>query len=249
MSLTFLGFIHFCLGYPDQALARATEAVALVEDGSDPFSLAMAMLQLAQARCSRREPREGEEIARALLRVSIEHGFPFWRALAMRLIGWALTQQGREQEGIAMVDEQLTTVPDELMSRYNVLLTVAEAYKQLGRTQLGLDTLKEWFEARSALGVTGSDALYLRLQGELLAVAGDEQGAVASMREALAIARRNEARIHELRAAKGLARLLDKQGKRDEARALLAEIYNWFTEGFDTADLKDTKALLDELSN
>ncbi|HEY2663315.1 MAG TPA: adenylate/guanylate cyclase domain-containing protein [Candidatus Binataceae bacterium] len=248
VCLTRLADVLFDLGYPDQALARAREAVALVEDGSDPFSLAMAMLQLAQAHCSRREPGEGEEISRALLRVSIEHGFPFWRAVATRLIGWALTQQGREQEGIAMVEEQLTTAPDELVSRYNVLLIVAEAYKQLGRTQLGLDTLKEWFDARSALGVTSYVAQYLRLQGELLAMAGDEQGAVASMREALAIARGNDARMHELRAAKGLARLLDKQGKRDEARAILAEIYNWFTEGFDTADLEDAKALLDELS-
>jgi class 3 adenylate cyclase/tetratricopeptide (TPR) repeat protein len=247
VSLTRLADVLFDLGYPDQALARATEAVALVEDGSDPFSLAMAMLQLAQTRCSRREPREGEEIARALLALSIEHGFPFWRALATRLIGWALTQQAREQEGIAMVDEQLTTVPDDLMSRYNILLTVAGAYKQLGHPQRGLDTLKKWSDVRSGLGVTGYDGQYLRLRGELLAMAGDEKAAVVSLREALAIARRNDARMHELRAAKSLASLLNKQGRRDEARTMLAQIYGWFTEGFDTADLKDAKALLEEL--
>ncbi len=131
------------------------------------------------------------------------------------------------------------------------LALIATALGRMGRFDEGLRTIDESFPFIERTGQRSYEAEVHRLKGELLLAQDASNAAQAeqSFRTAIEISRRQNAKSWELRATTSLARLLEKQGKRDEARAMLADIYNWFTEGFDTADLKDAKALLEELSN
>jgi predicted ATPase len=125
---------------------------------------------------------------------------------------------------------------------------LAEAFLEAGRAEEGMVVLSESIPRSAAQEQRFCEPEMHRLRGELLLVTGVTHDAEKAMREAIVIARGQESKSWELRATTSLARLLEKRGKRDEARTMLAEIYYWFTEGFDTADLKDAKALLAELS-
>jgi predicted ATPase len=129
------------------------------------------------------------------------------------------------------------------------LCLLASGLGKAGRTEEGLQLVEEGFASVAKTGEQGSSPSLHHVKGELLLAQTDVAEAQRCFRTAIEIARRQSARSEELRATTSLARLLAKQGKRDEARAMLAEIYGWFTEGFDTADLKDAKAQLDELSS
>jgi len=172
-------------------------------------------------------------------------------AYATILRGWALAAQGRHEEGIAQIQEGLAAyrATGSAVGRSFLLALLAEAYMEAGRLDDGLNALTEALAAADEGEECGEAELH-RLKGELLLRQNDLNAAEAQscFERALAIARKQSAKSWELRATISLARLLDKQGRRDEARAMLAEIYGWFTEGLDTVDLKDAKALLDELS-
>ena len=164
-------------------------------------------------------------------------------------LGRILVQQGRIEDGIAQLRQGLTAWETTGASyrRSLFLAWLAEALGQAGRTGEGLSMLDEALSQVERTNGRCYEAELHRLRGELLLMQDDEAGAEASFHEALSVARRQEARSWELRAVTSLARLWKTQGKQAEARQALADVYAWFTEGFGTADLKEAKALLDEL--
>jgi predicted ATPase len=186
-----------------------------------------------------------------VIALSTERGFTLWLAMATGLRGWAMAEQGRHEEGIAQIQESLaaSSATGAELWRPHFLCLLAEACMETGRLDDGLNALTEAMAAADGNEIRFYEAEMHRLKGELLLKQDDSNGAEAQscFERAIEIARKQSAKSLELRATMNLARLLAKQGKGDEARTMLAEIYNWFTEGFDTADLKDAKALLDEL--
>ena len=168
-------------------------------------------------------------------------------------LGWADAMAGDLESGVARIKDHTSKA---LAAGYEIfcdhyLALIATAVGRIGRFEDGFRTIDESLRVIERTGQRYYEAEVHRLKGELLLMqdASNAPQAGQSFRTAIDISRRQKAKSWGLRATTSLARLLDKQGHRDEARAMLAEIYNWFTEGFDTADLKDAKALLEELTN
>jgi len=194
--------------------------------------------------------------------LSVEHGFGQYFSHGKLLHGWALVAQGQGDEGVDQMRQGLTSYYEATGSaiwRPCFLAVLAEGYRQAGATDEGLQVLAEALAAVQQTGEHVWEAELHRLQGELMLQTrrqppeprGDlahVAEAEACLHQALAVARRQQARALELRAATSLARLWQQQGKRAEAHSLLAPIYGWFTEGFDTTDLQEAKALLDTIS-
>jgi predicted ATPase len=240
------------LGYPDQGLARTQEAVTLAQQSAHPFSLGFALCLTAVCHQFRREVRCTQEGAEAAMSLAMEQGFPLWVAYSAILRGWALAQQGQAQDGIAQISQGLTawrTTGAEILRPYFLAL-LAEAQGTLGEPEVGLALLAEALALAETTGERWYEPELYRLKGELLLQLSSDHAAEAasSFQKALEVARSQQAKSLELRAAASLARLWHQQGKRQEAHDLLAPVYHWFTEGFDTADLQDAKALMDELS-
>jgi len=181
-----------------------------------------------------------------------EHGFPYWAAFGRILQGWAVAQTGQATTGIADIRDGLAaSEATGTRVRAPLFLTLlAEALALAGKVEEGLATLDEALAKAVASGERGWDAEIHRLRGELTGRLPypDPAKAEDSFRTALAIAREQGTRGYELRAATSLARLWREQGRRAEGRDLLTPLYGWFTEGFDTADLKEAKRLLDDLT-
>ncbi len=240
------------LGYPDQALKRGNEVLALAQGLSRPDTLANAgFFYFGVLSQIRREARAAQENAESAIALSAEHGLTDSLDDATSLRGWAMAQQGRDEEGIAQIQEGLAAsrATGKELSRPYLLCLLAEACTQTGRIDEGLRALTEALATADEHEIRHHEAETHRLKGELL-LKQDEANATEAercFRMAVEVARRQSAKSLELRATTSLARLLGTQGKRAEARSMLTEIYSWFTEGFDTADLKDAKALLDEL--
>jgi predicted ATPase len=245
--------VLWLLGYLDQALERGNEALALAQGLSEPHSLAFAKVLVGFLRQYRGEVRAVQEDSESLIPLCAEYGLINWLAFATIVRGWAMAEQGRTQEGIAQIQEGLVNTRatgwSELYRPYGLIL-LAEACGETGRLDEGLSALTEALAIAEEHGNRQYEAEMHRLKGELLLKQDDSNAVEARscFERAVEIARRQSAKSLELRARMSLARLLAKQGRREEARTMLAEIYNWFTEGFNTADLKDAKALLDELS-
>jgi predicted ATPase len=252
-SLCYAAISLWQLGYPDQALRRGNEALALAQRLYHPFSLTFAQnIAGGILRLLRREVRAVHETAESMIALSVEHGLANPWAYATVLRGCALAEQGRDQEGIAHIQEGLAAsraIGAELVRPYHLCL-LAEAYQNTDRFDDALSVLREALAAADEHEIRAFEAEIDRLKGEVLLKQNDSNTAEAQScyARAIEIARRQSGKSLELRATTSLARLLAKQGHRDEARAMLAEIYGWFTEGFDTADLKDAKTLLDELN-
>jgi class 3 adenylate cyclase/predicted ATPase len=266
------------LGYPDQALAMSREAVALAQDLSHPFTLASVLDYVAMFHQFRRESHVVYEQAEAAIILCTEQGFAYYLAWGTTMQGWAQVAQGQHEVGLAQMRRGLTALraTGAALRLTYYLALLAEACGQTGQAAEGLALLTEALTLVDTTGERWWEAELYWLQGELLlhAECGRSQspGATAwaqrsfppptrSRRvqnaeltaeecfyQALDIARRQHARSLELRTAMSLSRLWQRQGKRTEAHQLLAEIYNWFTEGFDTADLQDARALLDVLA-
>ncbi len=241
----------WCLGYPDQAVQRNQEALTLAHELSHPYSVVYALRFAAWVHQFRREERAVHERIEAGVTLATEHGFT--RELAWMTIvrGWAVATQGQEEEGIAQMHQGLAAyrATGSELARTSFLALLAELYGKAGQPEEGLTVLAE---ALAQVGETEErwfEAELYRLKGELVLQRSQEQQPAAEncFQHALDIARQQQAKSWELRAATSLARLWQSQGKKTEARALLASVYEWFTEGFDTADLKDAKALLEEL--
>ena len=257
--LTFAAYALWLLGYPEQALKRVQEALTLAQGLSHPYSLAFALAHSALLHQYRREVQAAQEQAEAAIVVCTEQGFPYWLAMGTILRGWVLAEQGQEEEGIAQMRQGLAAyraTGAELRRPYYISL-LAEAYGKEGQAEEALNTLAEALDTVNKSGERWYEVEMYRLRGELLLkseIQGSESEvqrlpeAESCFRQAIEIARQQSAKSLELRAVMSLSRLWQQQGKNDEARQMLAEIYSWFTEGFDTADLKEAKALLEELS-
>jgi len=247
---SYLAWTLWGLGYPDQAVAAMHQALTLAEGVSHPFSLATALVIAAWLHQFRREVQAVQARAEAAITLSTERGFPQWLAGGMMPRGWALAEQGQIEEGITHMRRGLAAwraTGAELVQPYFLTL-LAEAYGKGERAEDGLAVLAEALEAVHHTGECWWEAELYRLKGELLQAAGSGNEAEACFHQAFDVARRQQAKSLELRAAISLSRLWQPQGKPDAARHLLAESYGWFTEGFDTADLREAKALLEELS-
>jgi class 3 adenylate cyclase/predicted ATPase len=239
------------LGYPGRALLASEAGLALASRLSQPHSAAVALVYRALLRRLRREEQAAVEAADACVALSGEHGFPQWLGEARIYRGSALVALGRAEEGLGEMREGLAAyqATGAGVDRPAFFTLLAEAHWRRGAWQDGLAAVAEALDIIADNGECAYEAELHRLRGELLLgrSPADEGEAEASFRCARAIAESQSARSWELRAATSLARLWRRQGKREEARGVLGEVYGRFTEGFDTADLEEAKTLLDEL--
>jgi len=246
--LSYAAFTLWQLGYPDQALKKVHAAVAVAQKLCHPFSLSWTGYYVGVVRQLRREAHAAQGTAEIEITRAAEYGFiQFLAATILR--GWALAAQRHREEGIAQIREGLATSRAEPYRPHHLCL-LAEACTEIGRLDEALAALAGALESADEHEIRHYEAETHRLKGELLLRQHDSNAAEAQrcFGRAIEIARRQSAKSWELRATTSLARLLASLGRRDEARTILADVYNWFTEGFDTADLKDAKALLDELN-
>jgi len=269
--LSFVAWGLWYLGYPEQALKRIHEALTLARELSHPFSLAFALNFASWLHQLRQEGRLTQEWAEALIALSSEQGFPFRLAEGTLLRGWALCEQGQGEEGIAQIRQGLAAheATGAGVQRPHQLALLAEACGKVGQTEEGLSALTEALGIVDKNGEREYEAELYRLYGELSLRLGERESGRTGEKEFIApspshfvapsspaacflkaidIARKQQAKSLELRATTSLARLWQQQGKQQEAHAMLAEIYNWFTEGLDTKDLQEAKALLEELT-
>lgn len=241
----------WCLGYPDQARIHVQQAVAQAGDSDHPANLLIGLsLQLVFHQLSREISLTLNQAAKVIT-YSIEKVVPYWRAHGHIIHGWALAQEGQADRGI---EEQkaglasLQAMGTGLAKPYYLLL-LAESYLASGSFPEGLSATAEGLATVQAGQEHCFEAELYRCQGELvLANGGNELEAETCFQQALETARRQHARSYELRAAMSLSRLWQQQGKRFEAYRTLSEIYNWFSEGFDTADLQQARAQLESLA-
>jgi class 3 adenylate cyclase/predicted ATPase len=251
--LAYASWTLVFLGYPDQALKRSHELLAFAEGLSQPYGLAYASMVATSVHLFRREGPLARERAEALMALSTEQGYPFWLAWGTMMRGGALAQQGQVEEGIAELRQGLAAyraMGAELGLAW-FLTMLAGAHGQGGQVEEGLTLLVEALALVDKTGGRLSEAgLYVTKGWLLLARSGENQAeAEACFCHALEVAGRQSAKWFELPAVMSLSRLWQRLGKKDEARQMLAGVYGWFTEGFDTAALKDAKALLDALSS
>lgn len=237
------------LGYPTRALRTLDQTLSLGRE-SDPAAQAVT-ISCVSVHQLRREVRETEARASACIGACDEHGIWSQRKWAAIQRGWAAARQGAVEEGIAQMRENLGALRavGQLVCIPFFLGMLTDALAQAGRIKEGLQAVQEGLEMVAATHERFYEAELHRLRGELLLDAsGDRPTAESCFREALAVAGRQQAKSFELRAAMSLGRLWQQQGKQDDARALLTPIYGWFTEGFETPDLQDAKALLGALA-
>jgi predicted ATPase len=250
--LSFLAWTLVPLGYLDHALACMHQALTLAHARSHPFSLAFATSHTAFIHQLRREVQAAQEQAEVAIRITTEQSFPLLLGYATLFRGWALAEQGESVEGITQICQGLTryrSTGQENFTTYYLAILV-EAYGKHGQVDNALCTLDEAFALVEANNERYYAAELHRLKGELLLrqSSRSQPEAETCFQHAISIAQSQQAKSFELRATTNLAKLWQQQGKRQEAHDLLAPIYHWFTEGFETADLKDAKVLLDELA-
>src|SRR5215467_11602392 len=247
ITIGVIGLGAWILGRADSAHERIARAVAFARDSKQPFDLAMALLFEGYLHRFQREPRQAEVAGTQLLSLSEEHGFSYACDLARGVIGWARAQFGRTREGISLIREALAGLEERgaRVGNTDVLTRLAEAQALDGATREALDTIELALKTNPEELVFRPDAI--RYRGALLLKVGQNEAAEADFCDAISMGQRMSAKAWELRAAVCLARLWRDQGRRQNAYDLLASIYDRFIEGFDTLDLKDSKALLDQL--
>jgi predicted ATPase len=239
------------LGYPDQALTVGHEALAMAEALAHPHVLAYTLNVVSTLRLLRRESQVSQAVAERGISLCHEKGIPFSMATMRINHGHALAMQGRAAEGIAEALQGLAVYRSIGAGVYQTgyLGCLAEMYLVAGQVDAGLEAVGEGLEAVRETGERVMEAELYRLRAELLRRQGRDIQAEADLHQALAIAREQQARWWELRATSSLCRLWRDQDKRGGAHGMLAELYNWFTEGFDTLDLQEAGALLEELAD
>jgi len=248
---TQLSLVKVCAGYIRHAQSSRDAGLTEARQLSHAHTLAAALYFASRTGWSARtQPAVLLQDADELSSLSTEHGFAHWRALALVVRGWCLSALGQAEQGIPLLTAGLADqrAVGSVLYRTQGLTMLADAYRIGGQPQIGLAHLAEAERLAGETGVKWILAETLRVRGDLQMLTDDRFAAEASFRDAIAVARRQNAMLFELRSATSLARLWRDQGKRTEARDLLAPIYGWFTEGFETPVLQDAKALLDELA-
>jgi tetratricopeptide (TPR) repeat protein len=249
-AIEYLAFVLWMLGYPEQARGHERRLASLTNNAIDPFAWAIGIHGILMMRCEfLRDCEEVREQAEELWRRSRDGGTSYTVAFGLVWLGRIMVAEGEFDAGVGTLVQGMEAFEARGdAGTYDLFrYTAAMAYFQAGQVERGLKAVREAITKSEAMALYHPD-LY-RLEGEFLLMAGAlENEAEESFRQAIAIARQHEAKSWELRATISLARLLAKQSKHDEAHSMLADIYGWFTEGFDTGDLKEAKALLDKLS-
>jgi class 3 adenylate cyclase/tetratricopeptide (TPR) repeat protein len=247
--LAFLALALACLGYLDQARSRMAEGLLEARRLGRPYTLACLVSWAGWMHRIIRSPG-AEQLSEELHAISAEHGYTFWLGWGVAAHGRQLAAAGKAEEGAALIAQGLASVraTGGIVATPTALLYLAEAYARLGQPSEGLNSLAEAEQIIETTDERLDEAELHRLRGDLLNAAGDRPAAERSYRQAIAVAERQRAKLLQLRASVHLARLWRDEGKHAEARELLAPIYGWFTEGFDTADLKEAAALLAELA-
>jgi class 3 adenylate cyclase/predicted ATPase len=238
------------LGYPDKSSVLICKALADAQRLSNPFICAMALSLASALHVHRREFSQTLERADASSALSAEHGFPQWTAYAMIYRGRARAELGRADDGIAEMEQGWANwqALGAKLATAQATLRLAEACAKAGRIAAGLD----WIKLAAKHARTFHERLLAaeihRVHGELLLERAATGDAEACLRRSIEIARRQKAKSLELRTAMVLAQLWQHQGQRQAAYDLLAPIYGWFSEGFDSPDLRNARALLDDLT-
>jgi DNA-binding winged helix-turn-helix (wHTH) protein/predicted ATPase len=251
----YAAWLLWLRGYPERAVQGLEAGRLLARELTDPYGLAHALLWEAILSQFRRAAHAAQAWAEAAMALCTEQGYTQWLAGSTIVRGWSLVMQGQGEEGLGQIHQGLAAhqASGSQVALPYFLALLAEASGQVGQVGEGLQVLASLLTTVQQRGGYWWQAELYRLQGELLlAQAGQGQrstgpsraDAESGLQQALAIARRQQAKSMELRAALSLARLWQRQGQHAAAYELLAPVYHWFTEGFDTADLQEAKALL-----
>jgi predicted ATPase len=253
--LAYLGRALWSLGYPDQALARGQEAVRLARERGGDFDTAVAQAMLTSVHQLRREMRAVRETTEGALAHVTERGLPYWRARNLLLLSWAEAVSGPGAPSEAAIEAVRRCLEDYCASGTALGLSwfmslLAQACAAGGHLDESLAALDAAQAHADATGERFNEVEIHLIRGDVLLMRADGDAAASAekvLRRAAEIARGQEARGWELRAATRLARHLGSQGRGEEARSLLAPIFGWFTEGHATADLRDARQLLEAL--
>jgi predicted ATPase len=242
--------ISWMLGYPDRSLEELRAAVRSAETLGHPLTLAQTLCLAALVHIFRHEPSSAADYAGRALRICKEHRIAQYLAFALCADGWALSASGESGKGLAQIGQGVDSFSYGTGPGRPVLLALqADAQLAIGKPEAALASVGAGLEAVEKMGGAPFEAELYRLRGEaLLAGAGTVSEAETAIEKGIDVARRQNAKSWELRAAMSLARLRRQQCRREEAVALLAPILGWFTEGFDTADLKEAEMLLEKLT-
>ena len=275
LYLSYAAMTLWHLGYPDQALEKVDAALLLAQEVAHPFSLAFALAWAAALYFSRSEVQTSQAHTEALIALATDQEFPDWVRLGTAQRGAGLVEQGEVEAGIAQLHEGLVGMQalGQEMGRPYYIACLAKAYGKQGQTEEGLRVMAEALAAMDRIGERFYEAELYRLKGELTLAQSSVQSlesgvqenqkakgksqkakvpnpksqAEACFQKAIEIARRQQAKSLELCATISLARLWQSQGKHHEAHNMLVEVYGWFTEGFETKDLREAKMLLESL--
>jgi len=238
--------VHWLLGYPDKGLVIAREALALAERIAHPFTLGTTLVMNAMLHLDRNEPDTALQRLEAAEALATEQRIGF--VLEPQLLrGAVMAAQGVSKKAVTCLYEGLAQPRAPRLRPYG-LARLAEALSQQGKYEEALTAAREGLEDLERRGQRRWEAELYRLAGAALIGLNRLEEGQSALGKALRIARRQHAKSYELRTATTLARLWGEQGRQAEAQKLLAPVYGWFTEGFDTADLKDARALLDQLA-
>lgn len=250
------------LGYPDQGFKMSQEALTFAQGLSHPYSLAAAFFFAAWFHSSRRERTAAQPLVEVAISLSTEHGFPFWLNVGRIVRVWALAEEGQVEARIPEMQQALAAYQATGATIFRVygLALLTEMYSQVNQVEQGLAAVDEALATMIETNERFWEAELHRLKGELLLKAEDrglvrsevegmtaEESPEACFQHAIKVAQHQQAKFLELRAVMSLSRLWQRQEKKEAARLVLAETYGWFTEGFDTVDLREAQVLLEEL--
>ncbi|HEV2100486.1 MAG TPA: AAA family ATPase [Stellaceae bacterium] len=245
---SFRMLISWMLGYPDRSLEQLITTIGSAERLGHAFTLAQTLCYAALLHVFRHEPLAVADYAGRALRICEEHRIAGFQGYALCAHGWALGVSGETEKGLAQIGQGVDSSGLGTVMQHSLLALQADAQVALGKPDAALESVAVGLKGVDEMGGGPLEAELYRLKGEaLLAGAGTVSEAESAMQQGIDVARRQNAKSWELRGATSLARLLRDQGRRDEARDLVAPVYGWFTQGFDTADLKDARVLLDDL--
>jgi predicted ATPase len=250
-ALGWLAMGLWALGYPDEALERAKEALALVQDTTHPFLLARGLAGVGFVHVYRREPQGPDSSLLAAIALCVEQGFSYFHAVVSAFQGSNLVHLGRTEEGIALMQANISalrTIGSELL--FTVILgNLASAHLALLQIEEGLAVVDDGLRCVERNGERWGESELHRVRGHLLLTRGlqDAGQAEACFGKALEVARQQQAKPYQLRATTSLAHLWHQQGKNTEATAMLSEAISVWPEGLDTADLRDARQLSKQL--